>query len=150
MAYSVNEVRLLGNLGADPEIKALAGDTRLAKLSVATSVSWKNARGEWEEKTSWHRVAVWQNAKGPRLVDLAERLRKGDKVYVAGSMTYDKYTDRDGVTRTTAEVKADRLIPLVDTRNRAPADAGESAPATTRTYDQVPEALDAEDDDLPF
>lgn len=155
MAQSVNEVRILGNLGADPEVRNTAGGSRVAKLSVATSTSWKDQQGQWQEKTEWHRVVAWQNQTGPRRADLAEKLRKGDKVYVAGQMTYGSYVDREGVTRYTAEIKADQLIALVDLRQRAAApsttrDAGPSGPPTRDSYDQVPEALSAEDDELPF
>ena len=84
MSRSLNKVILIGNLGADPEVRSTSNGSRVATLSVATSRQWKNQSGEKQEKTEWHRVVLWNN-KGSSLADIAEKYcKKGDKVYVEG------------------------------------------------------------------
>ena len=74
MSRSLNKVQLIGNLGKDPEVRSTASGTRVATLSIATSRQWKNASGESQEKTEWHRVVLWNNARsGQGLADIAER-----------------------------------------------------------------------------
>ncbi len=157
MSRSLNKVILIGNLGADPEVRSTANGSRVATLSLATSRRWKNQAGEQQEKTEWHRVILWNN-KGSSLADVAERYcKKGDKIYVEGSIEYRSWQDREGQTRYTTEITARELI-LLSGRG----DAGEnfSAPAKVaagaagksknESIDDFPEALDGEDDDLPF
>ena len=80
MSRSLNKVTLIGNLGADPEVRSTANGSRVATLSLATSRQWKNQAGEKQEKTEWHRVILWNN-KASNLADIAERFcKKGDKV----------------------------------------------------------------------
>lgn len=84
MSRSLNKVTLIGNLGADPDVRSTANGQRVATLSVATSRQWNTPSGERQEKTEWHRVVLW-NTKFSQLADIAEKyLRKGDKVYVEG------------------------------------------------------------------
>ena len=88
MSRSLNKVSLIGNLGADPEVRSTSGGTRVATLSVATSRRWTSASGEQQEKTEWHRVVLW-NTKFQQLADVAEKyLKKGDKVFVEGRLEY--------------------------------------------------------------
>lgn len=102
MAGSVNKVILIGNLGADPEIRTFQNGGRVANLSVATSESWKDkATGERKEKTQWHRVVV----NNENLVGICEKyLKKGAKVYLEGQLETRKYTDKDGTEKYTTEV----------------------------------------------
>ena len=96
MSRSLNKVSLIGNLGADPEVRSTSNGSRVATLSLATSRRWKNQSGEQQEKTEWHRVVAWNN-KGSTLADLAERYcKKGDKIYVEGSIEYRSWQDREG------------------------------------------------------
>src|SRR5207247_4114439 len=75
---------IIGNLGADPEVRSTNNGSRVATLSVATSRQWTGQGGEKQEKTEWHRVICWNN-KGSGLADIAEKyLKKGDKVYIEG------------------------------------------------------------------
>ena len=158
MSRSLNKVTLIGNLGADPEVRSTANGSRVATLSLATSRQWKNQSGERQEKTEWHRVICWNN-KGSALADLVERYcKKGDKLYVEGSIEYRSWQDREGQTRYTTEITARELI-LLSSRS---ADAEDSfapsraaapsaaAPKKEESFGDFPEALDAEDDDLPF
>jgi single-strand DNA-binding protein len=94
MAGSVNKVILVGNLGKDPEVRAFQNGGRIARLSVATSDSWKDrTTGERKEKTEWHRVEIYND----NLVGIAEKyLRKGSKVFIEGKLETQKYTDKDG------------------------------------------------------
>ena len=104
MSRSLNKVILIGNLGADPEVRSTSNGSRVATLSLATSRQWKNQSGEKQEKTEWHRVILWNN-KGSGLADIAEKYcKKGDKVYVEGSIEYRSWQDREGQTRYTTEI----------------------------------------------
>src|SRR4051812_25172119 len=102
---------LIGNLGADPEVRSTANGTRVATLSVATSRQWNNQAGERQEKTQWHKVVLWNNGKGSGLADFAEKyLKKGERVYVEGEIEYRTWEDREGKTRYTTEIKAREVI----------------------------------------
>jgi single-strand DNA-binding protein len=159
VARSLNKVMLIGNLGADPEVRSTANGTRVANLSVATSRQWNNAAGERQEKTEWHRVVAW-NSRVSKLADFAEKyLKKGDRVYVEGRLEYRTWEDRDGNTRYATEINARELIPLSgraaagsEPEAEAPARAPQAvaADAKAQSYEDFPEALDEEDDDLPF
>lgn len=102
MAGSVNKVIIVGNLGADPEIKSFQNGGKIANLRVATSESWKDKNtGEKKERTEWHSVVI----TGDGLVGVAERfLRKGSKVYLEGSLRTRKWQDQSGNDRYSTEV----------------------------------------------
>lgn len=102
MAGSVNKVILIGNLGADPEIRSMQSGGRVANLSLATSERWKDKNtGEQQERTQWHKVAIFND----NLVNLAENyLRKGSKVYLEGQLETRKWQDQNGQDRYTTEV----------------------------------------------
>ena len=97
MAGSVNKVILVGNLGADPEIKRTQDGRPIANLSVATSDTWRDkATGERKEKTEWHRVVIFSEG----LCKIAEQyLKKGSKVYLEGQLQTRKWQDKDGKDR---------------------------------------------------
>jgi single-strand DNA-binding protein len=102
MAGSVNKVILVGNLGADPEIRSLNSGDRVANLRVATSETWRDrTSGERKEKTEWHRVVIFND----NLVKVAEQyLRKGSKVYIEGSLQTRKWADQSGQEKFSTEV----------------------------------------------
>ncbi len=102
MAGSVNKVILIGNLGADPEIRHTQDGRAIANLRVATSESWRDkASGERREKTEWHRVVIFNE----NLAKIAEQyLKKGSKVYLEGSLQTRKWEDQQGQERYTTEV----------------------------------------------
>lgn len=106
MARGVNKVILVGNLGADPEVKYSAGGTAIGTLSVATSESWKDKQtGEMQERTEWHRVKLFG-----RLAEISgEYLKKGRQVYIEGSIRTDKYTDKEGVQRYSTDIIASEM-----------------------------------------
>jgi single-strand DNA-binding protein len=157
VSRSMNKAILVGNLGADPEVRSTTNGSRVATLSIATSRQWKDKAGEKQEKTEWHRVVFW-NTKFSNLADIAERFcKKGDKVYVEGSIEYRSWQDREGQTRYTTEINGRELILLSGKGDgaetfSAPSKvaAGAAAPKGKESFDDFPEALDAEEDDLPF
>jgi len=102
MAGSVNKVILIGNLGADPEIRSLGSGDRVANLRIATSETWRDRNsGERKEKTEWHRVVVFNE----NIVKVCENyLKKGAKVYIEGSIQTRKWTDQSGVEKFSTEI----------------------------------------------
>ncbi len=102
MAGSVNKVILVGNLGADPEIRSLGSGDRVANLRIATSETWRDRNsGERKEKTEWHRVVIFND----NLVKVAEQyLRKGSTVYIEGAIQTRKWTDNTGVEKYSTEI----------------------------------------------
>lgn len=106
MARGVNKVILIGNLGADPETRAMPSGTTVANLRVATSESWRDKQtGEQQERTEWHRVALFG-----RLAEVAgEYLRKGSQVYIEGSLRTRKWQDKEGKDRYSTEIVGNDL-----------------------------------------
>lgn len=102
MAGSVNKVILVGNLGADPEVKSFQNGGKVCNLRIATSESWKDRMsGEKKERTEWHSVSIFSEG----LAGVAERfLRKGSKVYIEGQLRTRKWQDQSGNDRYTTEV----------------------------------------------
>jgi len=102
MAGSVNKVILIGNLGADPEIRRTSDGRPIANLRVATSENWRDkATGERKERTEWHRVVIFSEG----LAKIAEQyLKKGAKVYLEGQLQTRKWQDKEGQDRWTTEV----------------------------------------------
>ena len=102
MAGSLNKVMLIGNLGADPEIRSFQNGGRVANLRIATSETWKDRNtGERQERTEWHTVAIFSEG----LVGVVERfLRKGSKVYIEGQLQTRKWQDQSGNDRYSTEV----------------------------------------------
>lgn len=102
MAGSVNKVILVGNLGRDPEVRAMQSGDKVVNLSIATSESWKDkATGERKERTEWHRVVVFNQG----IATVCERyLKKGAKVYIEGQLETRKWTDKDGIEKYSTEV----------------------------------------------
>lgn len=167
MSRSLNKVTLIGNLGQDPEVRSIANGGRVANFSVATSRQWAGQGGDKQEKTEWHRIVAWNNSKGQGtgLADVVEKyVKKGDKVYIEGRIEYRSWQDKDGQTRYTTEIIANEII-LLGGRGGAGAEGGSfggqrataSASATKKEgketkegFEDFPEALDNEDDDLPF
>ena len=102
MAGSLNRVMLIGNLGADPEVKSFQNGGKVANLRIATSETWKDKNsGERQEKTEWHTVAIFTDG----LISVVERfLRKGSKVYIEGQLQTRKWADQQGSDRYSTEV----------------------------------------------
>lgn len=173
MSRSLNKVTLIGNLGADPEVRSTSGGNRMATFSLATSRTWNSPSGERQEKTEWHRCVVW-NSKVSQLADIVERyLKKGDKVYVEGRIEYRQWQDKENQTRYMTEINVRELI-MLSGRAGAGADGMDGeAPARSRAssgsrgavgssassgsgggasgeFEDFKGSLEEEDDDLPF
>jgi single-strand DNA-binding protein len=153
MAGSVNKVILVGNLGKDPEVRRMTSGEPVVNLSVATSESWKDkSSGERKEKTEWHRVVIFNE----NLAKVAEQyLRKGSKVYLEGSLTTRKWTDKDGQEKYSTEVVLNRFngtLVMLDGRSGGEGGSfgggnrdrvGASEPAGSFQRDEL-------DDEIPF
>ena len=163
MSRSLNKVTLIGNLGADPEIRTTSNGSKVAQFSLATSRQWNSASGEKQEKTEWHKCVAWNSGqKGSGLADVIERYaKKGDKLYVEGRIEYRQYEDKDKQTRYVTEINVREIILIggrggdggFDGGSRpARATAGSKAAAAAGGgdgFEEFPAAMDG-DDDLPF
>jgi single-strand DNA-binding protein len=153
MARGVNKVILIGNLGADPETRAMPSGSTVANLRVATSESWRDKQtGEQQERTEWHRVAFFG-----RLAEVAgEYLRKGSQVYIEGSLRTRKWQDKQGNERYSTEIIGNDLQ-MLGSRGGAGAGvegAGRTSPAPAPAFSEEAGggATRSEefDDDIPF
>ncbi|MDB5417626.1 MAG: single-stranded DNA-binding protein [Phenylobacterium sp.] len=160
MAGSVNKVILVGNLGADPEIRTLTSGDRVANLRVATSESWRDkSSGERKEKTEWHRVVIFND----NLVKVAESyLRKGSKIYIEGSLQTRKWQDQSGAEKFSTEVVLQKFrgeLTMLDGRS-GDAEQGEGGGyAAAGNFSSGPRAANSGpreefsadlDDEIPF
>ena len=137
MAGSVNKVILIGNLGADPEVKSFQNGGRIANLRIATSENWKDkATGERKERTEWHNVVLQSDG----LVGVAERfLRKGSKIYIEGQLRTRKWQDKDGNDRYTTEVSVGGIGGVLTMLDGAPGGSGGGSGGGQRGgYDNSP------------
>jgi single-strand DNA-binding protein len=158
MAGSVNKVILVGNLGADPEIRTLNSGDRVANLRLATSETWRDRQsGERKERTEWHRVVIFND----NLVKVAESfLRKGAKVYVEGTLQTRKWTDQAGQEKYSTEVVLTKFrgeLTMLDGRGGGDEDSaggqgGGFQPAGRAQQPSGPrESFSADlDDEIPF
>ena len=152
MAGSLNKVMLIGNLGADPVIRQTQDGKRLAQLSLATSESWKDkASGEKKEKTSWHRIVIFNDG----LAGVVENyVKKGSKIFVEGQLQTRKFTDQDGNEKYTTEVvlgNYNGTLTMLDSRggNTESMGAIDSDVNQDMVSSQPPADLDI-DDEIPF
>lgn len=145
MARGVNKVILIGNLGQDPELRYTGSGTAVCNMRIATNEAYKDAGGEWVEKTEWHNVVAWS-----RLAEICgEYLSKGSQVYIEGSLQTRSWDDRDGNTRYTTEIKAREMQIL---SGRGGDENFTPRSSATRTEKQAEPANDMsfDEDDLPF
>lgn len=153
----INKVTLIGNLGADPEVRRLESGVAVAKLRLATNESYKDKDGNWQDQTEWHNVVLWRGA-----AERAEnQLKKGMTVYVEGKLSTRKWQDKEGNDRYTTDVVANYFRNM-GMRSKdgqgggsgfpraadAPPAAGSTAPSTPAPVSIDTSAQD--DDDLPF
>jgi single-strand DNA-binding protein len=155
MARGINKVILIGNLGADPEIRYTPGGSAVTTVSVATSDAWKDKQsGQLQERTEWHRVVFFG-----RLAEIVgEYLRKGSKVFVEGALRTRKWADKNGVDRYTTEIVAGAMQ-MLDAKGGGSTHAGatyKDSAAENFSEPQVAAEISADaeipdpDDDIPF
>jgi len=105
MAGGVNKVILIGNLGADPEVRFTPGGQAVANFRIATNESWTDKQGQRQERTEWHRIVVWG-----KLAELCgEYLKKGRQAYVEGRLQTREWTDKEGKKNYTTEIVANTV-----------------------------------------
>jgi single-strand DNA-binding protein len=141
---SVNKVILVGNLGADPELKYTPSNRPVCNLSLATNEVFKDKSGQRQERTEWHRVTVW----GDQAENCAKYLAKGRAVYAEGRLQTRSWDDKDGKKRYSTEVVADRVVFLGSGDgggNRSNSYAGDAPGASEMSSPPA-----ASDDDIPF
>jgi len=106
MAEGLNRVMLLGNLGADPELRTTSGGQSVLKLRLATSETYLDKNRQRQEKTEWHSVVIW----GKRAEALSKILSKGSRLFVEGGLRTSNYEDREGVKRYKTEIVANNVL----------------------------------------
>jgi single-strand DNA-binding protein len=151
----VNKVILIGHLGADPETRAMPSGTTVANIRMATTESFKDAAGEWQERTEWHKVALFG-----RMGEVAgEYLRKGSQVYIEGRLRTRKWQDKQGNDRYTTEIVASDMQMIGGRGGGAgagPREGGGSEAREPREPREQGEPVtssterEAFDDDIPF
>lgn len=134
---SVNKVTILGRVGKDPEARYTADGNAIASASVATSERWKDkSSGEMKEATEWHRIVAY----GRTAEVIEQYVKKGDQLYVEGSLRTREWEDKQGNKRQTTEIKADKVV-LLTKREEDKPKPKPKAPARS---------LDEAEDDIPF
>ena len=151
MARGVNKVILIGNLGADPEVRYTPDGAPVANFNLATSESWNDrTSGEKQERTEWHRLVVWR-----KLAEIAgQYLKKGSRIYVEGKLQTRSWEDQSGQKRYTTEVVVNDMQ-MLDSRGEGGGGsvARDPGPAAQPEYGPPPgggSGGGSEDDDLPF
>jgi single-strand DNA-binding protein len=155
MSRGINKVMIMGNLGADPEVRYMPSGGAVTNLRVATSETWKDKQsGEKQERTEWHRIVLFN-----RLGEIAAQyLKKGSRVFVEGSLKTNKWQDQNGNDRYTTEIIGSSMQ-LMDSKGAGGAapfddDGSMSAPASSsqKSTSKTPvTTLDEDfDDDIPF
>ena len=150
MAGSLNKVLLIGRLGNDPEIKQMQNGKSVARLSVATSESWKDkSTGERKEKTEWHRVVIFNEG----LVGVVQKyLKKGAQVYIEGQLNTNKYTDSNGQEKYSTQIVLqgyNSSLTMLDGKNSSSGDSKKLEGSQLPSYD-MPDISQDPDDKVPF
>ena len=139
----VNKVILVGNLGANPEMRFTQAGQAVANLRLATTERWTDRNGQKQEATEWHRVVVW----GKQAEICGQYLTKGRQIYVEGRIRTRQWQDQQGQKRFSTEIVAQNVQMLGARGERAPEDVGATVPADEPANGDVGPATD---DDIPF
>ncbi len=146
---SVNKAIILGNLGADPEIRTTSGGQNVANFRVATNRTWTDRSGQRQEQTEWHNIVAWAKLAG--IVE--QYLKKGDQVYVEGRLQTRSWEDQNGQQRWTTEIVAQEMTMLGGSGGGAPGGqrrGGREGSGGGYDEDSGPDPVTEEDDDVPF
>ena len=150
MAGSLNKVLLIGRLGADPEIKQMINGKSVARLSLATSQSWKDkSTGEKKEKTEWHRIVIFNEG----LVNVVQQyLKKGAQVYIEGQLSTNKYTDSSGQEKYSTQIILqgyNSTLKMLGGGNQNTSSVSDQASSSSLPSDE-PIPSSGLDDEVPF
>ena len=137
MAFSLNKVMLIGNLGRDAETRFTTNNVSVSTFSVATNRRYKDKEGNWTDETTWHNVVAFNLSDYYK-----DSLKKGKKFYIEGRVSKRDYTDKDGNKRTSCEIVSEKLIPLDSGNYSSSTEGGEVESAEPPQVDN--------NDDLPF
>ena len=143
MAFSLNKITLIGNLGSDAETRFTTNNVPVTSFSLATTYSYKGKDGNWVNDTTWHNVVAFSLPDFYR-----DALKKGKKFYIEGRLSKRDYTDKDGIKRYVTEVIAEKyggIIPLDSREGGGPSVSDQSS-----SYNQEPLNQSNDDNDLPF
>ena len=135
MAFSLNKIMLIGNLGKDAETRFTTNNVSVTNYTMATTHSYKGKNGDWVNETTWHNIVSFNLSEY-----FKENLKKGKKFYVEGRLSKRDYTDKEGIKRFTTEVITDKIIPLEP--------VSESSAETEVEAGEAPSV--SNNDDLPF
>lgn len=139
---SVNKAILIGNLGADPELRYTSNGTAVASFNMATTERYKDKNGDQQERTEWHSIVCWG-----RMGELAnEYLRKGRSVYIEGRIQTRNYEDKDGIKRYKTEIVAQQMQFLGGRGQEGSQSERQDDSSNRQPEPEIP----ADDDDLPF
>ncbi len=146
---SLNKAMIIGNLGADPDVRYTQNNTAVATMSVATSERYKDGSGEWQERTEWHRVVAWS-----KLAEICQNyLKKGSKVYFEGPIQTRQWEDKEGQKRYTTEIKALNMV-MLDRKEDGAGGGGDNRSSGGNNTASAAAFQDSDmdniDDDLPF
>ncbi len=153
---SFHKIIIIGNLGRDPELRYTPQGTPVCNFPVATNERWRDSAGEWQDRTTWFRVTAWG-----KLAEIANQyLSKGRQVYVEGRLSVQEYTDRNGVLRTSLEVRASDIHFIGQRSTEIPEDVSQpaasqttGAPQPAETVEEPPTEIEESEentDDVPF
>lgn len=144
MARGLNKVMLIGNLGADPEIRYAASGTAIASLRLATTENRRNREGDREEITEWHRIVMF----GKQAELCKDYLKKGSKIYLEGRIQTRSWDDQSGQKRYTTEIVGNNFL-MLDSRGQDTSQGGSSSQGFAGNQQPAPRDY-PDDDDLPF
>lgn len=145
----INKVILVGNLGRDPEVTTYENGVKRAAFSLATTESYRDKEGNWQEQTEWHNIVLWRWLAEKNLV-------KGDKIYLEGRLRTRSWDDENGQKRYTTEIQGDKVLKLAsagsqpynpDGNNNVSSGVSEPPPSNNQTSSSSEQE---EEDDLPF
>ena len=140
--FGVNRVTLVGNLGADPEVRKTANQQTVTQFNLATSESWVNKDGERQEKTEWHRIVVW----GKLAETCAKYLTKGRQVYIEGRLQTRSWETEQGQKRFTTEIVAGQVLFL----GKSPQNFDKEMNDTTMSQVKKEPEFSTKEEELPF
>lgn len=141
MAFTLNKIMLIGNLGRDVETRFTTQNVSISSFSMATTNGYKGKDGNWVNETTWHNITVFNMSDF-----MKENLKKGRKVYVEGRLTKREYTDKEGIKRYSTDVVSEKIIPLETSGDSS--NYSENNNTDTSVVNDIPQV--ESNDDLPF